>query len=215
MQSEKKVSYTTSNSYSTLNEFTYKTKNIWFSFHGMGYLSRYFLKYFEEANPDENYIVAPQAPSKYYQGKNFNYVGASWLTKENTAAETQNVLSYIDAISQTESIQENEDKLIVFGFSQGVSVALRWVASRKVKCKTIVIHSGGIPKELTAKDLSFLDRNTKVYVIYGTKDEYLTEERMYSELTLAQNLFGARLHVISFEGNHSVNSALISKIASL
>jgi predicted esterase len=212
MQSEKKVSYTASNSYSTLNEFTYKTKNIWFSFHGMGYLSRYFLKYFDELNPDENYIVAPQAPSKYYQGKKFNYVGASWLTKENTAAETKNVLNYIDAVSESENILENEDKLIVFGFSQGVSVALRWVASRKVNCKTIVIHSGGIPKELTAEDLSFLDKNTKVYVIYGTKDEYLTEERMYSELIKAKNLFGERLHVISFEGNHSVNSALISNI---
>jgi predicted esterase len=213
MQTEKKVSYTALNTYSTLNEFTYKTKNTWFSFHGMGYLSRYFLKYFEALNPDENYIVAPQAPSKYYQGKNFNYVGASWLTKENTTEETKNVLSYIDAVSQNETIQKNEDKLIVFGFSQGVSVALRWVASRKVNCKTIVIHSGGIPKELTAEDFSFLNKNTKVYVIYGAKDEYLTEERMYSELTMAQNLFGERLQVIPFDGNHSVNKEIIFKIS--
>ncbi len=213
MQTEKEVSYTASNSYSTMYALSKKTKNIWFSFHGMGYLSRYFLNHFEALNPDENYFIAPQAPSKYYQGKNFNYVGASWLTKENTAAETKNVLNYIDAVSQSENIPENEDKLIVFGFSQGVSVALRWVASRKINCKTIIIHSGGIPKELKAEDLSFLDKNTKVYVIYGTKDEYLTEERMYSELIMAKNLFGKRLHVISFEGNHSVNKELLLSIS--
>lgn len=213
MQNEKKVSYTASNTYSTLNEFTYKTKNIWFCFHGMGYLSRYFLKYFDHLNTDENFIVVPQAPSKYYQGKKFNYVGASWLTKENTAEETKNVLNYIDAVSLNENILENKNKLILFGFSQGVSVALRWLASRKVNCKAIVIHSGGIPRELTVEDLSFLDKNTKVYLIYGAKDEYLTEERMNSELKMATTLFGERLEVISFDGNHSVNKELIFNIS--
>lgn len=213
MQSEKKVSYEVSNTFSTKNSWTENTKNIWFAFHGMGYLSRYFLKYFDVLEPNENYIVAPQAPSKYYQGKQFNYVGASWLTKENTLEETKNVLNYIDAVSHHEKILENNDKLIVFGFSQGVSVALRWIASRKVNCKTIVLHSGGIPKELTTEDFTFLDLNTKVYLIYGTLDEYLTEERMNSELKLAQNLFGKRLHVISFEGKHSINIDIILNIS--
>lgn len=215
MQTEKKVSYTASNSYSTLNEFTYKTKNIWFSFHGMGYLSRYFLKYFDHLDTSENYIVAPQAPSKYYQGKKFNYVGASWLTKENTVEETKNVLSYIDAVSQNELISNKENKLIIFGFSQGVSVALRWIASRKINCKTICIHSGGIPKELTAEDFDFLDENTQVFLVYGIQDEYLTEERMNSEIKMAESLFGERLQIVSFEGNHSVHKDCISTISKL
>lgn len=215
MQTEKEVSYKASNSYSTLNEFNKTTKNIWFAFHGMGYLSRYFLKYFDGLNPDENYIVAPQAPSKYYQGKKFNYVGSSWLTKENTAAETKNVLNYIDEVSKIEKLQENENKLILFGFSQGVSVILRWVASREINCNSIILHSGGIPKELKTEDFSFLSLKTKIFLIYGTKDEFLTEERMNSELKMAETLFGDRLQVISFEGNHSVNRALISEIASL
>lgn len=215
MNSEKKVSYSTTNSYSVMNVFSYNTKNIWFSFHGMGYLSRYFLKYFKHLNPSENYIIAPQAPSKYYQGKNFEYVGASWLTKENTAEETDNVLNYIDAVSQSEMIKNHENKLIVFGFSQGVSIALRWVASRKVNCNCIIIHSGGIPKELSADDFSFLNDNTKVFLVYGTQDEYLTYERMNSELKMAETLFGKRLKILSFDGNHSVNKELLLKISQL
>lgn len=213
MNIEKKVSYTSQNSYSTLNEFTYKTKNLWFSFHGMGYLSRYFLKYFDHLNVTENYIVAPQAPSKYYQGKNFNYVGASWLTKENTIEETKNILNYIDAVGLQENIDDSTNKLIVFGFSQGVSIALRWIASRKIDCKCLIIHSGGIPKELTAADFLYLNKNTPVYLVYGTQDEYLNEERMNAELTMANSLFGDRLQVIAFDGNHSINKELLLKFA--
>ena len=44
---EKEISYQSTNSYSTLNTLNTKTKNVWLVFHGMSYLSRYFLKYFK------------------------------------------------------------------------------------------------------------------------------------------------------------------------
>lgn len=212
---EIEVSYTTTNTYTSLNTLSKTTENIWLAFHGLGYLSRYFINFFEGLNKQENYIIAPQAPSKYYQGKRFNYVGASWLTKENTILETQNVMNYTDAVAGKENVFNHLDKLIVFGFSQGVSVALRWVASRQVACKSIVIHSGGIPKELTSKDFSFLSENTPVYLIYGTEDEYLTKERIQSETEMATQLFGNRLQIIPFEGKHIVNTDLIKHIAKI
>ena len=46
MSVEKKVIYTTSNTYSILNNLTEKTKNVWIVFHGLGYLSKYFINYF-------------------------------------------------------------------------------------------------------------------------------------------------------------------------
>jgi hypothetical protein len=50
---EKSVRYNSTNTYETLNGFTDKTKNVWIVFHGIGYLSKYFLKYFDELNPKE------------------------------------------------------------------------------------------------------------------------------------------------------------------
>ncbi|GGD91034.1 alpha/beta hydrolase [Planktosalinus lacus] len=210
---EKEVSYKTINTYSTLNEHTENTKNIWVCFHGLGYLSKYFINYFQDLDQEKNYIIAPQAPSKYYQGKSFKYVGASWLTKENTMLETQNVLKYLDAVYANENLQNSLNKLILFGFSQGVSVGLRWVAHRKINCKAILIHSGGIPKELTAADFTFLSENTKVYLIYGKQDEYINEERIQAEKLLAEKLFGKRINIMSFDGKHIVNTTLIAKIA--
>lgn len=212
-QPEKEVSYKTTNTYTVKNHYNNNTKNIWVACHGLGYLGRFFANYFKSLDPQENYVIVPQAPSKYYQGKDFKHVGASWLTRENTQLEIQNILAYLNAVSHKENLLQNTEKLVVFGFSQGVSVALRWVAQSKINCKAIVIHSGGIPKELGPENFSFLDVNTKVYLLYGTKDEYITEQRIKEEGEKAENLFGHRLKIISFDGEHIVNTELILKIS--
>ena len=207
---EKKVSYQISNTYSTLNKFIPETKNVWVVLHGIGYLSRYFLKYFKDLNPDENYIIAPQAQSKYYLNNEYRHVGASWLTKENTEAEIENVLNYLEEIYTAEALQ-NAPKLILFGYSQGVSVATRWVARNKVECSHLILHSGGLPKELQPEDFAFL-KEIKVTLIYGTKDEYLNSEKLRTEEGRAKELFGDNLEIISFEGGHEVNTEVIKEL---
>ena len=207
---EKKVSYTTTNSYSTRNKLTSATKNVWFCCHGLGFLSRYFIQYFNGLDADENYIIAPQAPSKYYQRSDFKHVGASWLTREETQQETENVLNYLDAVFASEEIPEDK-RLILLGYSQGVSVAMRWLASRKLNVDTLVIHSGGIPKELSPQDFEFLT-TTQVELWYGTEDEYLTEKRIYEETRRTKEMFGEALKIVPFEGKHIVNRELINEL---
>ena len=203
---EKEISYQTTKTYSTLNKLSSKTKNVWLVCHGIGYLSKYFLKYFKELNADENYIIAPQAPSKYYLNSEYKHVGASWLTKENTLAETENVLNYLDAVLEAEKIPVDKN-LIVLGYSQGVSVAMRYVARRTLQCHQLVLLSGGIPKELTAEDFKF--SKAQVTIIYGKSDVYLNEERMASETKKAKELFGDNYNIIAFDGGHEVNVELI------
>ena len=206
---EQEISYTITNSYSTLNQLTASTKYIWFVCHGMGYLSKYFIRYFKGLNPTENYIIAPQAQSKYYSTPKFKHIGASWLTRENTLMETENIMTYFDAIFKREQIPSDK-QLIVLGYSQGVSVAMRYVAKRKIQCAQLVLHSGGIPKELTTEDFTFYTGTIKL--IYGTKDEYLNDERMLEEHNKANNLFGNQLEVITFDGVHEVNTKLIQQL---
>jgi len=98
----------------------------------------------------------------------------------------------------------------MFGYSQGVSVALRYVAKRKIQCDQLVMHSGGIPKELQAEDFAF--SNAKVSLICGTHDEYLIEDRLTSETQKAHDLFKDQLHVLMFDGKHEMNVALINNL---
>ncbi|WP_178988377.1 alpha/beta hydrolase [Winogradskyella schleiferi] len=207
---EKEITYTTSNSYSTLNTLTERTKTVWMVFHGMGYLSRYFMRYFKGLNAEVNYIIAPQAPSKYYIQPKM-HVGANWLTRDNTETGMENIQNYFDAVLEAEKIPDNIN-LIVFGYSQGVSVAMRYLAKRQLQCGQLVLHSGGIPKELTAKDFEYLPETTQVKMIYGTQDEYLDENRIQLESEKAESLFGKRLIVMPFEGKHVVNVDFINDL---
>jgi len=209
MQSKRKeIIYSVKKPYTTLNTITDKTKNIWFVCHGMGYLSKYFIRYFKDLNTEENYIIAPQAPSLYYQ-PGFKHVGASWLTKENTLTETENIMQYFDAVLAEEQLPKDKN-LIVLGYSQGVSVAMRYIKNRKLQCNQLILHSGGIPKELKAEELSFL--KAKVSLIYGTKDDYLNAERVVHETKRAKELFGDKVSIVPFDGIHEVNVDIINNL---
>lgn len=204
---EHKISYHTEKTYSTLNQLTDKTENIWMVCHGLGYLSRYFIKYFSVLSAEKNYIIAPQAPSKYYQDKNFKHIGASWLTREETKLEMQNIKSYLDAIYHKEIKPFSDKNLFVLGYSQGVSVAMRWIAQSKIECDKLLMHSGGIPVELKSRDFEGL--KFKPYLIYGKSDPYITSDRAKEEYLKAEQLFGDQLEVKAFDGKHEVSQEIL------
>lgn len=209
---KQQVTYQTTNTYETSNVLTNKTKNIWIVLHGIGYLSKYFIKYFDELNAEENYIIAPQAPSKYYLKNQYKYVGSSWLTKENTSQEIVNVLAYLDAVYLAENIPKDKN-VIIFGFSQGVSIATRWFASRKMKCNHLVLYAGGIPKELTAKDFHFTKgQQTEITVFVGNKDQYLTGDNLKNETARIEELFQGKAKQHIFEGGHEVKKEIINQL---
>ncbi|HEY9185876.1 MAG TPA: esterase [Salegentibacter sp.] len=211
MSSEKQVSYQSTNTYEVLNTFTPKTKNVWVVCHGIGYLSRYFLKYFKHLNPEENYIIAPQAPSKYYLNAEYKHVGASWLTRENTKMETENVLNYLDEVYKAENLQD-APRLILFGYSQGVSVVTRWVAKRRINCDELIMHSGKVPAELKKEDFQFL-KNTNFTFIYGTKDKYLKNGIIEVEEKRLKELFPNNFEIKRYNGGHEVNTEIIAEFA--
>lgn len=209
---EKTVTYSTKNTYETLNSITLKTKNVWLVFHGIGYLSRYFIQYFSKLNPEENYIVAPQAPSKYYLKNEYKYVGASWLTKESTPMETENVLTYVDAVFKEEELPKNIN-LVLFGFSQGVSIVMRWMAQRQIKCHALILYAGGIPNELEKEDFEFVDwEHTRVKIVYGDADSYLNKERRTLEQAKIDKLFSGNAEMTTFEGGHEMKPGLIPSL---
>ncbi|WBL21234.1 alpha/beta hydrolase [Zunongwangia sp. HRR-M8] len=211
MSREKQVYYQISNTYSVLNEFTETTKNVWLVCHGIGYLSRYFIRFFNHLDPSENYIIAPQAQSKYYLKSDYRHVGASWLTKENTDADIENVLNYLDELFTEEKLAKAPN-LIVLGYSQGVSVATRFLARRQIKCDQLILHSGKVPAELNPEDFKFL-KDTKVTYLYGTEDEYLKKGIIKVEEERMKSLFPKNFEIIRYNGGHEFNTEIIKKLS--
>jgi len=209
---EKRVRYSSSNTYATLNTLQDSTQTIWIVFHGIGYLSRYFLKYFAGLPADEHYIIAPQAPSKYYLNSEYKHVGASWLTKERTMEDLETVLAYIDAVMSDLNIPDS-CKVHILGYSQGASIALRWLCHSKHRCDKLILYAGGIPNEITSEDVEFLKKNTEVSIVYGKQDKFLTVERMAIEEKKIQLLFGDRARRVSYNGGHEVDPEVITRFA--
>jgi len=206
-----RVSYTTVNTYDTLNTLCASTKNIWIVFHGMGFLSRYFLRNFQGLPKSENFIIAPQAPSKYYLDDRFSRIGASWLTREETEGEIENNLAYLDAVLGHLSLPENVNP-IVLGFSQGVSIASRWVAKRNIDCRKLVLYAGGLPEELDREDFDHLSQDTDVLMIHGDSDSYLSPERLKREEEKFYRVFQQKARKLVFEGGHAIIPAIIENI---
>lgn len=209
---EKTVFYTATNSYSTLNDIGPKTEYVWIILHGLGQLSRYFLKHFEELDKEIHYLIAPQAPSKYYLNNQYRRVGSSWLTKEETERETLNVMNYLNEVFAQENLTDDY-KLIVFGFSQGVSIATRWVARYQIKCHKLVLYAGGLPNELRPEDFQFLVANeTRVNLIVGNEDAFISPERLDHEYKKACELFGQSVQQTIFEGGHELKKEIINTL---
>jgi len=93
---------------------------------------------------------------------------------------------------------------VVFGFSQGVSVSIRWLASRKISCVHLIVNAGKIPEEQQPEN--FKDgQPKKVTLVYGKQDEYLTEERIVAEREKAKVLFpDAVFKEVAHDGKHEV-----------
>ena len=126
--------------------------------------------------------------------------------------EINNVMNYVDAVFESEKIPEHLN-LILFGFSQGVSIAARWLARAKVSCKALVLYAGGIPNELEQSDFDFLDWNfTSIKLVYGDQDTYLTEDRLKMELPKLEKLFGGKAEVMVFNGGHEMRREILSDI---
>ncbi len=203
---QKQVTYSSTNTYDTLNELTHQTKNVWIVFHGIGYLSQFFIRHFSSLNTKENYIICPQAPSKYYKDDQYRRVGASWLTKENTLIDTENVLNYIDAVMEYEKIPSN-CKLIVLGYSQGVSIASRWIAKKKQDCNRLILISGVFPKELTANDFNHLNKQVIFHHSVGSNDPIFDKKNVLKQEERIKLIFPT-INITNHNGGHELNTTL-------
>ena len=209
----KTVTYAHTNSYEVLYPIISTTRNIWICFHGLGYLSRFFKKYFKEFDASINAVIIPQASAKFYLDKNFKNVGASWLTKVDTQQEMGNNLNYIDQILKQEHIN-GDTRIVLMGYSQGVSIATRYMVHYNQPVKALILHSGSIPKELDEADGQLIrNQADRIIHISGTQDEYLTDEIITTEQDKIDMLFKDRCEIHRPEIKHVVHSILLNKIA--
>ncbi|AZQ44657.1 alpha/beta hydrolase [Nonlabens ponticola] len=209
----KSVTYQHTNTYEVVNAITDQTKNIWICAHGLGYLATYFKKYFLHLDNRENSFIVLQAPSKYYQGKDFKHVGASWLTRVDTQQEIGNNVNYIYEVMRAENLM-GDPRLVFFGYSQGVSIMTRLMALYNQRIQALIMHSGSIPAELNSSHASiFRQQCDRIIHISGTQDEYVDEQVIKRENKQIDTLFGTMVEIHRPDINHKVDTDLLLQIS--
>ena len=205
---QKLLTYSSTHPYETLHVPVGESGRTWVVFHGIGFLSKYFLRYFAHLDPVTNYIIAPQAPSLYYLDPDYRNVGASWLTRVDTERNMDNLLNYLDALYRTESL-EKASNLVLMGYSQGVSVLCRWLSRREVTCSRLILYAGRVPSELGPRDFAHLPETTPVEVYVGEQDPFLPAAERAGLEDQVSELFGPRLRLIVYKGGHELKKEWI------
>lgn len=201
---EQHIEVTKTARYYTLGNLTPKTKEIWFVLHGYAQLAKNILQKFESVTTNSNYIIAPEGLNKFYaKGFSENPV-ANWMTNEDRENEIKDYCNYLNKLYTHLQIN-NDIKVNVIGFSQGVSTATRWIESNSFRFDKLILIAGEIAKEFQTKLPSKLS-NLETIFLYGNKDPFIDKRKIDNLSTLYKS---SLMKIIEFDGGHEINKEVI------
>lgn len=184
----------------THGTLTEKTKLIWIVTHGYGFLAEFFIKKFEELNPEEHYIIVPEALNRFYLKDMSGRVGASWMTTEDRESEIKDYIKYLDKVYET-LILQTDAKIVGLGFSQGAATIARWAVKTHNRLNRIVFWGGNIPNDCL-NDIDQLN-SMSPYLLVGDEDEFITKE-IYEKVLKDLHNAGLTFSHIFYKGGHAI-----------
>ncbi|CAN5795774.1 esterase [soil metagenome] len=200
-------------SYYTLGQPAAGAQSLWIVLHGYGQLAPYFLRNFQLLDDGLHYVVAPEALSRFYLSGVSGRVGATWMTRENRLAEIADYGGYLDKLYR--ELQEQAGgsfgRVNVLGFSQGGATACRWLTQSGLRIDRLILWAAAFPEDLPFALTREALRDTEVVLVYGTPDEYATEERIHPQPALLQPQ-EIPYRLIRFEGKHVIEEEVLRSL---
>lgn len=200
--------------YYTHGELSSKTRQIWFALHGYGQLAKYFIRKFDQLNPESHYVIAPEGTNRFYLKGFDGRVGATWMTREDREADIENYINYLNQLYDTclSGINKKDVKVNILGFSQGVATISRWVANGHIDADRIICWAGILPPDLRIEEASKVLETKKLLVVLGKDDPYINEKRV-AEMHRISKQLKLNPEELWYEGDHSIDKNILSKIA--
>ena len=187
-------------------------KNIWLIAHGYGMLAAYFIRKFSAIDPEENFLVVPEALSRAYLEGFSGKIGAVWMTSEDRENEISDYIGYLNNVYDRfvqPCISENA-QVIAFGFSQGSTAMARWANANPEKFDRLIVWGGPVPEDVFA-DLHIAHK--RIDICIGNNDPFIPAEKIEEYHTKAIHLLPkAQFHI--YEGGHQLEDELLKRLAS-
>lgn len=188
---------------------------LWIALHGYGQLPKYFIRKFERLENGKRRFVAPEGLHRFYLNGTSGRVGASWMTKEARLDDIADQAAHLDALLEHQlEACPNVKRVVLFGFSQGVSTACRWMDHRGgAGIDALFCWAGSFPPDIDYRLSKEAFENRPFHFFLGDSDEYISKEQM--EMMLGE-LKSRGIHPTAhmYSGNHSVDSDVLAKVVS-
>lgn len=212
--------------YYVLGEISEQLREVWFVCHGYGQLASYFIQNFAGLENPDRLIVAPEALSRFYLKDFSGRVGATWMTREDREFEILDQRVYLTNVYQTilqqvrstvAEVAENKKlRIVIFGFSQGVTAVCRWLFAEKenasIIAHSLILWAGGLPVETNwEENKEYFESLHPVYV-YGDNDEFITDEKVQEQQQLWASS-GIICPVVVFQGTHVIKPEVLLTLA--
>jgi predicted esterase len=196
----------------TLGKPSSDVRRLWIVCHGYAQLADDFLKNFEILDDGTNLIIAPEGQNVWYRRGFDGQIVANWMTRRHRAEAIENYAEFLQTIYNQYFTQLSADvKVILFGFSQGTATVNRWLLSRRPAFHHLVLWGGLFPEDLDYAAAAHYFSTKKLWLIYGSHDPFLTEERKTAhELLISKNNLDVARAV--FEGEHALDSDMLRRL---
>jgi len=201
--------------YYTLGEPGPAARDVWIACHGYGQLAADFIARLGALASPSRLVVAPEGLSRFYHERArggshaASTVGASWMTREDRAAEIADQVAYLDALVESLIARATPHpvRLTALGFSQGVATVCRWLMHSRIRAHRLVCWGGAMPDDVLAGDLGAF-RGLRIQLVAGSRDEFATTDRVTDAMAAMQ---GAGLDVagVTFHGGHRLDDATL------
>lgn len=199
--------------YYTLGNASSEASEVWFVLHGYGQLANYFIKHFAAIDDGSRLIVAPEALSRFYVGRNPERIGASWMTKVEREQEIADYLAYLNQVAtHILDLVGRATPITVFGFSQGATTASRWVTLGRLPAKQLILWAGPIAHDLDMDQYAPILSAMNPKFVVGDKDFFITPEKLEEEKE-RMTAQGISFTFVPFEGEHRMDAAVLKEIA--
>ena len=206
--------------YYTLGSAGPNLREIWLVCHGYRQLARRFLPRFASLDDGTRLIVAPEGLSRFYlhdsegsHGKEVP-IGATWMTREDRENEITDYVEFLDAVlgEVSEGAGGEIARLTVFGFSQGVHTASRWVAAAETAVERLILWGAYLPDDFDLDRGPERLESTELILVRGLLDPYVSEGAHASqEARLAE--LGIPFKTLTHTGGHELDPTLLRQIA--
>ena len=192
-------------------------RELWIVLHGYAQLAARFLRWFAPLDDGATVIAAPEALSRFYletrlDGAHGPAIGATWLTREDRAAEIADMRGYLDHLVQVLRETHRPERVTVLGFSQGSTTAARWVETSPMAPDHLVLWGAPMAADVALDALAARRAMRPVTFVAGNADPHAPAGAL-EEQAAALVQAGAVASVVRFAGGHTVDGATLRRVA--